>query len=664
MKKYIILLMVSLFIAACTDDIKFGNAFLEKAPGGTITQDTIFGKAVYTRQFLNSIYSRQYFGLTMGTNNATQASASGWTGKVEAITDCWQLYYNSTIVYNQYYSGLLTANNEPLFSYTKEYVWECVRWCYLLLENIERVPDMEESEKNRIKAEAKCLMAIRYFDMFVNYGGLPLVRNSFSPSISTYELPRATAEETVEFILELLNEAIASNDLPWAYSGSAADTETGHWTKAGAMALKCRVLQFAASPLLNADQGYYGGSTEAEQKHLVWYGGYKPEYWSRLKTACEEFFHALQSYGHYQLVRANGTRPEDYRLAFRKSYYEQGSPEVLHGIHASNKMASNADYNWGYWIRIGRNSYCPTQEYVDMFPWSDGTPFDWKETEKAGKLDQMFLVGDTAENKVGLLKNVRLTRDPRLYETCIVNGVPRSLNWATGDMSGDVFENWVGGNTAGTNSQKESGNFATGYLIMKFTLGISDKTNDNPDIANRYTHWTLLRLSDVYLMYAEALLHADNDLKGAVEQIDIVRARVGLKGLIACNPGKKLTTDKEALLEELLRERACELGFENIRFMDLIRYKRADVFEKQLHGLRIYRLAYNEGTGTWQREDKKFKGSEKKEPQPTHFDYELFEIGNRSRAWWTEGFDPKWYMSPFPVTEINKGYGLIQNPGW
>jgi len=33
-------------------------------------------------------------------------------------------------------------------------------------------------------------------------------------------------------------------------------------------------------------------------------------------------------------------------------------------------------------------------------------------------------------------------------------------------------------------------------------------------------------------------------------------------------------------------------------------------------------------------------------------------------VWWTNGFDPKWYLSPFPLSEVNKGYGLVQNPGW
>ena len=31
---------------------------------------------------------------------------------------------------------------------------------------------------------------------------------------------------------------------------------------------------------------------------------------------------------------------------------------------------------------------------------------------------------------------------------------------------------------------------------------------------------------------------------------------------------------------------------------------------------------------------------------------------------WTNNFDPKWYLSAFPSDEVNKGYGLVQNPGW
>lgn len=647
---------------ACTDEIKFGNAFLEKAPGGSVTQDTVFGKAEYTRQYLASIYSRQYFGLTIGTSDDYATSSSGWCGKFDALSDCFQLYYQSAKPYNYYYSGTLTANDINMFDFCEEYVWEVVRWCYIMLENIDRVPDMTEAEKNRIRAEVKCLIAVRYFDMFQYYGGLPIVRNSFSADESSYNLPRATAEETVEFMISMLDEAIQTEELPWAYTGAEAATETGHWTKAGAMALKCRILAFAASPLFNSDQGYYGGSSEAERQHLVWYGSYKPEYWTRLKTACEEFFTALNANGHYQLVQAEGTRPEDYRLAFRKAYFLQDSPEVLHSVRVTTNRVSGSDFNWYYWIRVGRNTYNPTQEYVEMFPWSDGTPFDWDETEKAGKLDEMFLVGDTAANNRGKLENVRLTRDPRLYESCIVNGMQKSLDWTTGNMGGDIYENWVGGTDAGNNSLNETGLFATGYFLMKYALGTSDQTSANPDISGHNFQWVTIRLAEMYLLYAEALIQADGNLTEAIRQIDIVRSRVGLKGLAECNPDKHLTTDKQALLDELLRERACEFGFENLRYQDIVRYKLSSVLEKPLHGLLIHRLKLE--NGEWVEDNTKWTGSnERRYPQPTHFRYTKFQINNRAREWWN-GFDPKWYLQPFRQTEINKNYGLIQNPGW
>ena len=54
-------------ITSCTDNIAFGNAFLEKPAGSTVTKDTVFNSAVYTEQFLNAIYALQYYGLPTTT---------------------------------------------------------------------------------------------------------------------------------------------------------------------------------------------------------------------------------------------------------------------------------------------------------------------------------------------------------------------------------------------------------------------------------------------------------------------------------------------------------------------------------------------------------------------------------------------------------------------
>lgn len=649
---------VSLSSTSCVDEIKFGNSFLEKVPGGSVTVDTVFNSAEYTRQFLNTCYSRQYYGLPYNTDSKGRIpdSASPYVGKVDALTDCWQLHYSETRIYSSYYTGSLSANygeRGVVFHYTREQVWEVVRWCWLLIENINRVPGMEESEKTRLVAEAKCLIASRYFDMFRHYGGLPLLYASFSGTESSYQMPRTTVEETVNYMIQLLDEAIDSGGLVWSYTGADATTKTGHWTKAGAMALKCKIWQFAASPLFNSDQGYAGGGSQAEQEHLVWYGGYKADLWDKCLDACEKFFAELRSQGFYELNQATTETPEAYRYAYRMGYIKQNSREVLHSVRVQMGDAFNSSsYMWHSWSQNGRNSYTPTQEYVEMFPWSDGTPFNWEETKAAGKLDEMFLTG-TFKPGEQMLSDIVLTRDPRLYETVRVNGLPQSLDWATGTMSGLPYELWVGGCDALQAPSSETGNYATGYDNMKYYLGV--------EYQRQYTQWVALRLSDIYLTYAEALLQAKNDFRGAVDQINIVRARVGLAGLAECNPDKNLLSDKNALIEELLRERVCELGMEDSRYFDLIRYKRADRFEKPLHGLLIWRLDAEGNTI-----EKKWNDGDKNSGalQPVHFKYEPFVLRNIARKHWEYGFDEKWYLSPFPQTEINKGYGLIQNPGW
>ena len=662
-------------MGACTDDIKFGDSFLEKAPGGTVTADTVFTNPEYTRNFLAGIYSTQYYNLPTNSTNSAPQCQNYWKGMPDALGDDFHLFFNNTIVFSKYYNGSLTSaidskKNGNIYPYTNEHVWENVRHCWILIEKINDVPNMSDAEKARIADEARCLLAYTYFIAFRWYGGLPIIRQSFTGAESSYDLPRASVESTVNFMVELLDEVIANKALPWAYTGSEAQSETGHWTLAGAMALKCKVLAFAASPLFNDAQPYYAGTYSIENDSCAWYGGSKPELWTKLKTACSDFFTQMKNQGHYQLVQPAGNTQEDYRFAYRTGYIMENSTEILHSIRRSKNSSGN-DYGW-YNLGFGskadgskgntRFSYCPTQEYIEMFPWADGTPFDWDKAEAEGKLDYMFIQGDTVQGKQQL-QNIRYTRDPRLYETAIVNGARQTVNWGDGKTSGANWETWVGGTQASTNAKNNSGMYATGYRMLKYLVGGA--------MNKKFPQWNAIMLSDIYLTYAEAIVQTGGNLAEAIDYVDAVRARVGLKGLVECNPDKNLTGNKENLLAEIMRERACDLAFQNERYFDLIRYKRADLFERPLHGLRIYRLV-KDGNG-WKREESQWynksfnKKLEETDPnfyEPSHFDFERFQITTGARAWWSEGFDPKWYLQPFPITEVNKNYGLVQNAGW
>ena len=627
---------VALFASSCVDQVKFGDSFLEKAPGVAVTQDTIFGKATYARAFLWDTYSKLYYGLPVYWNTVEGKMN---TGIFEMMSDCWHSHTDWNGINRKYYSGSYKAGDEDSsddtrFGYTKENCWEAIRAALLFVENVERVPDMDDAEKKRLAAEAKVIVASRYFDLFRHFGGLPLIKETYDVQPS-YELPRATVEETVKYMVDLLDEAAATPQLPWDL-GTDDTNWQGRFTKASAMGLKCKILLFAASPLFNDNVPY---CTEPPQdaviNHQVWYGAYKPELWDQCWQACVDFFTELQSKGYYELTQATEATAQGYRNAYNKAYFtRENNKELLISTHISRFGKFNSWDEWQYIFVKGDNGtvytggLTPTLEFMEMFPISNGEPFRLNAATNPFYTDNDYN---------------RPTRDPRLYETMLVNGTQ------FGDHAAEL---WIGGRDNINDTEKEIGKYATGFGCYKF---YKEGVNSLKD---KYLQWPYLRLAEMYLIYAEALLKSKNDLTGAIEQVNKVRARVGLGDLAACNPDKNLTTDADALLEEILRERACELGLEDVRLFDMTRYKREDLFRKQLHGLKIYR---NDGGGNtpWSGTT----GNSSAYPKPTQFTYEAFPLVNPSRAWWSN-FSPKWYLSAFPPSEVNKKYGLTQNPGW
>lgn len=630
------LALFAISFTSCTDEWKFGDAFLEKAPGGDVTKDTIFNNAEYTRNFLWSCYAKQHYGLPFcWLGHAAQGMN---TGIIDALSDEVHSHCDWDGVNRLYYSGAYSApstggSDGGRFPYMNYDVWECVRACYIFLNNVDRSP-LEESEKTRLKAEAKCLIAERYFDLFRNYGGLPLVKQEYEGTEASYELPRATVAETVKFMTDLLDEA--APELPWSLGDDESNWE-GRFTQAGAMGLKAKILCFAASPLFNNAQPYCTeGDQTANTNHQAWYGDYQESRWQDVVDACKAFFDKNAQNGNvYALVEPTGTTPGAYRSAFRKAYSQRGTSEVLISTRARNKDSHNWEYLWATEFN-SNGGYTPTEDYMEQFDWKDGHPFDYEALEKNGDLDTMFIHKG---------KPRELTRDPRLYETMIVNGTLNRMD-INGNMSGDQVECWDGGNDK--RSKDESGQYATGMANNKFYMNQANSSNN-------YCNWPYLRMAEMYLIYAEALTQTGH-ITEAIPYVDAIRERVGLKGLKAS--GYDVST-KDKMIAAILKERNCEFGLEESRMYDMIRYRRADLFSKPLHGLKIRRLDAN-----GQPNDQPYKGNHATgEAFPTHFSYERYVLSNKSRSWWTS-FSTKWYLSAFPTSEINKGYGLTQNPGW
>ena len=581
---------IALVAFSSCEDLEFGNKFLEKEPSVDVTKDTIFSSQELALRYLTQGYLTLPYGLNLDFSDKDNKLGMDVE---ESLTDLnhsflsWggamSLYYNG-----QYAAATESTSGNTRFNFTREATWRGIRIGYLFIENADKIPDADEATKKRLKAEAKVLIALHYTDMYRTFGGLPWVDRAYTAS-EVPNLPRLTSKETLENIVKLLDEAIP--DLPLILTDLS--TTDGRFTKASAMGLKARVLLFGASPLFNSGSHYRPG-TAAPNDKLTWHGGEDKNLWKRAADAAK----ALLIEGGYQLVSGSTLTdlPKKYRKDFQDAYYKRGNGEIL--ISTRKRFKSGSYWATNYYFYQSADGYgCgnPTKNYVDMFPMANGLPI-------------------TDPNSGYNKNNPWADRDPRLYETVLVNG---------DDFQGRTAELWIGGRERPT----ASGNRArSGFGLKKFLLDRNDATSTQSIV-----QWPYLRLAEIYLTYAEAI----NEFNGgptaeAYEAVNTVRARVGL-GELPTN------LNQVAFRKAVLNERACELGFEENRWYDIVRWKMSESFTQKLQGVDLIRNT--NGTFTYQTTD-----------LPSRF--------------WQGNWDTKWYLSAFPPTEVSKAYGLVQNPGW
>ena len=646
-------------VSACVDDINVGNAFLEKAPGVDVNIDTVFSKAEYTRNFLWSAYGQLYCTYTAGNmmNGAP----------IDVLSDSYHCYVGWGGPIQSYYPGGLTedaqdtenGNFQGKFSYSTKSgldsdaggrvsIYETVRKCWQIIENIDRVPDMSDSEKSRLRGEAYTIMASRYYDAFRNFGGLCLVKKAFAVGEDYFD-GRSTAWQTVEFIDSLIECAIKEPGYIW----NVPDADIGQWsgrlTRASARALRAKVWMFAASPLFNNSEPYmrYDKTpTGLENELHVWFGKEDPSLWNRCLQYCDDFFNDNAANGnYYQLIQPESQNEAGYRMAYRRAYRYRNNESRHEKIFDVHPTLTLSDGGWGWGWRgfaldcLRQGGAVPTNELMECFGMQDGRNFPYSDLYGPGK------------NPDGI--DMFADRDPRLYETMVVpqKSLPAGFDYA--GMS--YMDSWVGGFLEKNSNVTNKDDVASGYCKFKWLLDYYGGNRYDDD----YIGVSYIRLAEMYLIRAEARAET-GDLAGALDDLHVVRSRVGLGRIEDMNPELNLKSNKENLINEILRERNCEIGAEcGDRTYDMIRRMRQDLFTKPLHEIRIYCLDANGNRLT--DGDQQYKAGN---PWPK-FEYEKPEIVVGHRRWWDPGYwTNKWYLDPVSRIEIQKGYGLTQNPGW
>ncbi len=663
--------MTSGIFTACVDDFNVGNAFLEKAPGVDVNIDTVFSKAEYARNFLWSAYGQLYCTYTSGNmmNGAP----------IDVLSDSYHCYVGWGGPIQSYYPGGLTedaqdtdnGNFQGKFSYSTKSgldsdaggrvsIYETVRKCWQLIENLEHVPDMTDAEKSRLRGEAYTIMASRYFDAFRNFGGLCLVKKAYAVGEEYFE-GRSTAWQTVEFIDSLIQCAINEPGYIWNIPNADIGQWSGRLTRASARALRAKVWMFAASPLFNNDQPYLTYDkrpTGLENEEHIWFGKKDPSLWNRCLQYCNEFFADNAANGdYYQLIQPETQDEAGYRMAFRRAYRYRNNEtrhEKLFDVHPTLTLS---DGGWGWGWRgfaldcLRQGGAVPTNELMECFGMQDGSVFYYSDDYK-GKDSRYINIYGEGNNPQGI--DIFADRDPRLYETIVV---PRKSQPAGFDYAGMTYmDSWVGGFLDKNSNVSNKDDVASGYCKFKWLLDYYGGSRYDDDLIGV----PYIRLAEMYLIRAEAKAET-GDLRGALDDLHVVRSRVGLGRLEQMNPGLSLTTNKDNLINEILRERNCEIGAEcGDRLYDMVRRMRQDLFTKTLHEIKIHCL---DGAGKRLPldGDNQYKSGD---PWPK-FEYEKPEILVGHRRWWDPGYwTNKWYLDPVSRIEIQKGYGLTQNPGW
>jgi hypothetical protein len=616
--KYLAIAFVAILMGIATTSCEdIGVGALEKPPSGDVTIDTVFSSAEYAERVLWNSYRS----LRSGILNNGRSRAIGQDLQSD-ITDLSHTFKTWGTILQYYYKGGLSSANSGTQTWMAPHcvlpyaddagagitTFRAMRNCYIFLDNVHKVPDMSEEHKAQLKAEARVLIAYNMMELFRNYGGVPMIGKVYAPD-DDFTNPRMTVEATVDSIVGLIDKAIP--DLQWQIPESEMSTWSGRFTQAGAMALKVRLLLFAASPLFNSDLPYMDG--EAATNLYTWYGDFQSSRYQRAADAAKELIDKIEAQGGYALEMPLTDDVAGYRDAYRRAYYfgtnsndaSRTSSEILVSIRDSYQGPTR----WGgsfYDSNLNYGGATCTNEYMRMFPMADGTPITDPSSGWNEFVDPLGCEGSGTARKYN--------RDPRLYETMLC---------VDDDWGGQVVQTFKKPNGIHYKRPGGSGCTIIRKFMPKWNIGYPRTTEH---------HFPYIRLPEIYLSYAEAQNELGNTAD-AYTYINKVRNRVGLKNIEDIKSWSKVE-----LREKILTERACEFGFEQVRWFDMTRHKLVSAFDQTLHNVVI------EKTGS-------------------PYTYSYPEITTNTRDWWTS-FDPKWYLLPFPVDEVQKGYGLVQNPGW
>ena len=478
------------------------------------------------------------------------------------------------------------------------------------------------------------------------YGPIPLARTNIPLDANQQEVrvTQRPVDEAVNYIVSLLDSA-SNSAVPLIISDQAS--ELGRVTKPIIQSIKAEVLLTAASPLFNGNADFQ--SVRNKDEEPLFNPVYDASKWTRAAEAAKDAIASAESAG-------------IAFFPFRKTEYGQfkmsdETAQVL-GINlgfnerwSSEHIWANPNYQaWNIQrdampllttdavVGTARQHLSAPIKIAEMFYTKNGVPinedktldFTNRFTLRTAKNEERFHIKEGYTTA-----RLNYDREARFYASLGFDGGiwfkfdTKSLSDEDTYYVQAKLNQPAGANNHGWINE-------TGYFLKKLVNW--EQAFASSGVSYKSYPWPTIRLSDIYLMYAEALNEANGPSPEVYTYLDRIRERAGLAGIVeswtsfSTNPSKPNT--KDGLREIIQRERMIELVFEGKRYWDLRRWKLAvNYFNQNITGWSVN--------------------------QEVTSDY------YRLRTLYAQTFvAPRDYFWPIAQGELTVNPSLVQNLGW
>lgn len=637
--------MAYLWAACLVTSIAGCNKYLDVVPDNVVTIDNAFTLKREAEKYLFTCYS------FLPTENQPINSLGFMAGD-----ECWLpregVFFNNTIW------DIAKGNQNKVNPFANYWdftggLYAGIRHCNIFLENVantEKVYDLEPSLRTQWLGEVEFLKAYFHFYLLRNYGPIPIVDVALPISATPEEVrvTRAPVDSVVNYIASLLDKA--ADKLPLKVSDVA--TESGRITKPIALAIKARLLVMAASPLFNGNSDF--ASLKNNDGTFLFNSTFDASKWQRAADAAKAAIDASHQAGFslFKFVGLNKmTDTTRTQMSIRNAICERWNSELVWGSTKNVSLTSQGpDYIQG--ICMGQidtrspinlaayNQLCAPLKMAQLFYTDHGVPINEDKTYNFSNFTELRTA--TKAERFNLIEGyqtarINFDREPRFYADLAFDGsIWYMANSVTGSDSATYNVQAKKGqrmNEVNTDLINMSGYWIKKLVNWKFAFSgtINSATSENYP-------WPMVRLADLYLLYAEALNEASGPGGEVLTYLDQIRERAGLQGIqqswatYSNSPNKPST--KEGMRSIIRQERLIEMAFEGSRLWDLRRWKEAVV---ELN--------------------KPITGWDRTQEAPANY-YRVVNLYDQ------KFIAPRDYFWPIREQEILVNPNLVQNVGW